>query len=53
MAARETDGVPSIPKYSDSLATEERRNYDDKLKLVGIIDPYNVSKNYFFESIER
>ena len=53
MAASETDGVPSIPKYNESLAAEERRNYDDKLKLVGIIDPYNVSKNYFIESIER
>ena len=37
-----SEGVPSLPKYRETLALEERKGYE-KLKLIDNIDPYNVS----------
>ena len=48
MAAKlDSERVPSLPKYRETLALERRKSYDEKLKLIGNIDPYNVS-NFVF-----
>ena len=38
-----SERVPSLPKYRETLALEGRKSYDEKLKLIETIDPYNVS----------
>ena len=53
MAAKlHSERVPSLPKYRESLALEERKSYDEKLKLIDNIDPYNLSNFLYSESME-
>ena len=52
MAANQNECVPSLPKYLESLAADERKNYLEKLKSVSDIDPYNVSTKLYSDSIE-
>ena len=53
MAAKlHSERVPSLPKYRKSLALEERKSYDEKLKLIDNIYPYNVSNFLCSESME-
>ena len=40
------------PKYRETLALEERKSYDERLKLFENIDPYNVSNFLFSDSME-
>ena len=52
MAAKlHSEHVPSLPKYRETLALEQRKSYDGNLKLIQNIDPYNVS-NFFSDSME-
>ena len=53
MAAKlHSERVPSLPKYRETLALERRKSYDEKLKLIENIDPYNVSNFLFSDSME-
>ena len=53
MAAKlHSERVPSLPKYCESLALEERKSYDEKLKLIDNIDPYKVSNFSYSDSME-
>ncbi|XP_074614405.1 uncharacterized protein LOC141874140 [Acropora palmata] len=53
MAAKlHSERVPSLPKYRVTLALERRKSYDEKLKLIENIDPYNVSNFLFSDSME-
>ena len=53
MAAKlHSEHVPSLPKYRETLALERRKSYDEKLKLIENIDPYNVSNFLFSDSME-
>ena len=47
-----SEGVPSLPKYRETLALEERKSCDEKLKLIDNIDPYNVSNFLHSDSME-
>ena len=51
MAAVEGDRVPSLRGYRDSLSSENRQMYDEKLKIIAGIDPYSVSANFFSQSM--
>ena len=53
MAAKlHSERVPSLPKYRKTLALEERKSFDEKLKLIENIDPYNASNFLFSDSME-
>ena len=53
MAAKlHSERVPSLPKYRETLALEGRKSYDEELKLIENIDPYNVSNFLFSDSME-
>ncbi|EDO30018.1 predicted protein [Nematostella vectensis] len=45
-----SDRVLSLPKYRELLDPEVRKNYNEKLKSIANIDPYNVSRNFFTDS---
>ena len=44
--------VPIDRKYLDTLTNESRKKYQEKLNLINNIDPYDVSSNFFTESME-
>ena len=51
MAAKlRSERVPFLPKYRETLALEGRKSYDEKVKLIEKIDPYNVSNFLFSDS---
>ena len=53
MAAKlHSERTLSLPKYRETLALERRKSYDEKLKLIKNIDPYNVSNLLFSDSME-
>ncbi|XP_028415046.1 uncharacterized protein LOC114538132 [Dendronephthya gigantea] len=56
MAASTSGGcsmrVPLDRKYLETLTNDSRKKYQEKLNLINNIDPYNVSSNFFTESME-
>ena len=55
MAALTSDSAMRVPmdrKYLDTLTNESRKKYQEKLNMINNIDPYNVSSNFFTESME-
>ena len=44
--------VPLNRKYLQTLTNESRKKYQEKLNLINNIDPYNVSSNFFTDSVE-
>ena len=47
-----SERVPSPPKYRETQALEGRKSYDEKLKLIENIDPYNARNFLFSDSME-
>ena len=47
-----SEHVSSLPKYRESLALEERKSYDEKLKLIDNIDLCNVSNFLYSDSMK-
>lgn len=41
-----------LPGYRDSLSTESRKRYSDKIKLADGIDPYAVKKNEWQDDVD-
>lgn len=44
--------MPSLPKYQDFLNVEDRKKYNEKLKITLGIDPYNVNSKFFSDLMD-
>ena len=53
MATVNSERVPALRSYRDSLSAENRIDYDQKLKIISGIDPYNVNASFFSQSEEK
>ena len=53
MAREVSERVPSLPGYFAGLNLDDKKSYEEKLKKISNIDPYNLSASFYSDSSEN
>ena len=53
MAREVGERVPSLPGYFAGLNLDDKKSYEEKLKKISNIDPYNLSASFYSDSSEN
>ena len=53
MAREVSERVPSLPGYLAGLNLDDKKSYEEKLKKISNIDPYNLSASFYSDSSEN